>query len=87
MDKDLKRATDTNNTEVSDSDVKITMEVSYVWGLDSEDRQALADNSNEHVVRQVGEDTEQEFYKHIHNVVAADRRRRGKEPPLIWVTK
>lgn len=73
------------------NDMKISLEVEYVWGLTDKDRQALCNASNEFIIKEKEtskETSKKNLYEHIYNIVKKDRLAIGnKTEPFFWITK
>ena len=76
----------------NDNDMKISLEVEYVWGLTDEDRKALCNSASDEVIIQAKETSKEtsreNFYERIYNTVKNARLAKGdKTEPFFWVTK
>ena len=75
-----------------DNDMKISLEVEYVWGLTDEDRKALCNSASDEIIIQAKETSKEtsreNFYERIYNTVKKARLAKGnKTEPFFWVTK
>jgi len=70
-----------------DNDMKISLEVEYVWGLTDEDRQALCNSSDEFIIKEK-EASKDNFYENLYKILKKARLAKGnKTEPFFWVTK